>query len=120
MIDPLNPTPGSSTLVWSCSTIQLPLTTCVQKIFVIYQHSCSSPGWTSRRPLSSVTASCHVLYSGAVLLSLLPRLIVDFSDSLLHFALQPLVDLLLVFILVGGISAGFYGAGVRLVYLVSQ
>ena len=32
------------------------------------------------------TASCHVLYSGAVLLSLSPHLM-DFSDPLLHFAL---------------------------------
>ena len=33
-----------------------------------------------------VTVSCHVLYSGAVLLSLSPHLM-DFSDPLLHFAL---------------------------------
>ena len=37
-------------------------------------------------PLLLVMVSCHILYSGAVLLSLLPHLM-DFSDPLLHFAL---------------------------------
>ena len=76
------------------------------------RHSCSSSGNTSSLntllrlhrcvPSSSsshllfgsaacllillVTVSCHVLYSGAVLLSLSPHLM-DFSDPLLHFAL---------------------------------
>ena len=78
----------------------LPLTTCVQKFFVSsIDTPVVPPVGLARRPLSSVTASCHVLYSGAVLLSLSPHLVVDFSDSLLHFALQPLVDLLFVFIL---------------------
>ena len=44
VIDPLNPTPGSSTSTWFCSTLHSLLTICVQNFMLpILRHSCNPP-----------------------------------------------------------------------------